>query len=167
MKRPDLGPRRAPPPRALLVLLLPAMLERLPDRALVETVLRAPDAVAVEPARVSYGALARLPAGVARSIARRQARRMRLPGTPAVVAAMDPLQVPLATALVDRHAGAELWYGATRPPAGAPSRAAQLDAAARERAAACFALPLSAPLWTRMESLGVESGRLGSERLSS
>ena len=48
------------------LLLLPAVLERLPEREAVEAVLRAPDAVAVEPPRVSYGALARLPSGGAR-----------------------------------------------------------------------------------------------------
>ena len=75
----------------LFVLLLPGMLERLPDREPIEALLRAPSAVAVEPARVSYGALA----------------------------------------------------------------------------VATLTLPVTARLWTRMESRGIESGRLGSERMSS
>jgi hypothetical protein len=155
------SPRREPPPVPLLVLLLPALLERMPDRSAVETLLAAPGALAVEPPRVSYRALARLPGG-GFSVARRQAHRMRLPGVPAVVAMMDPLQFPLAAALLAHHPGAELWYA---PPAD-PGDAA-LHAVASERAAARLELPLSAPLWARMESLGVESGRLGSERLRS
>jgi hypothetical protein len=150
----------------LFVLLLPGVLDRLPDREPIEALMRAPGAVAVEPARVSYGALARLPAASARSVARRQARRMRLPGIPAVVAALHPLQVPLALALIDRHRDAELWYGAPDGTAVTP-RELQLDAAARELSAATLTLPVTAPLWTRMESRGIESGRLGSERLSS
>jgi len=150
----------------LFVLLLPGMLERLPDREPIEALLRAPGAVAVEPARVSYGALARLPAASARSVARRQARRMQLPGIPAVVAALHPLQVPLALALMDRHRDAELWYGAPDGTAVTP-RELQLDAAARELAVATLTLPVTARLWTRMESRGIESGRLGSERMSS
>jgi hypothetical protein len=91
---------------------------------------------------------------------------MRLPGVPAVVAVLHPLQVPLATALLARNPGAELWYGAARDVAATP-REAELDAAARERAAVELTLPLTGSQWTRMESLGVESGRLGSERLAS
>jgi hypothetical protein len=160
--------RRAPLPSRgpLLVVLLPSPLERMPEREPLEALLQAPGAIAVEPAHVSYATLARLPAGSARSVARRQAKRMRLPGVPAVVAALHPLQVPLALALIDRHPDAELWYGAA-DGAAATSRELELDAAARERAAATLVLPVTAPLWTRMESRGIESGRLGSERLSS
>jgi hypothetical protein len=146
------------------VLLLPEMLDRLRARQHVDALLRAPDALAVEPARVSYGALARLPAGTARAVARRQALRMELPGVPAVVVILHPLQFPLAAALLAFNPGAELWYAPPeQPPEG--SRQAALHAAAAEHAAETIALPISAPLWTRMESLGVESGRLGSERL--
>jgi hypothetical protein len=161
-----LGPQRPPVPRSLLVMLLPGMLEALPQRELLEALLQAPDAVAVEPARVSYRAIARLPRRTAHHVARRQAKRMRLPGVPRVVAALDPLQVPLAAALMERHPAAELWYWADAD-ADPTSSAAELHALARGRAAARFELPLSAPLWTRMESLGIESGRLGSERLPS
>jgi hypothetical protein len=152
--------------RRLLLLLLPARLERLPEREAVEEVLQAPDAVAVEPPRVSYDALARLPMGGARSVARRQAWRMRLPGVPAVVIVLHPLQFPLGAALADRFPLLELWYA---PPEGGPAtpREADLHAAAAERALETVALPLSARLWTRAEGLGIESGRLGSERLQS
>jgi hypothetical protein len=122
--------------------------------------------VAVEPARVSYGAITRLPDATGGFIARRQAKRMRLPGVPAAVAAMDPQQVLLAAALLERNPLAELWYGAPDAAAGT-QRERELHEAAQERAAARFSLPLSEPLWTRMESLGIESGRLGSERLRS
>jgi hypothetical protein len=150
--------------RRLLLLLLPAMLERLPEREAVEEVLRAPDAVAVEPPRVSYDALARLPLGGARQLARRQAWRMRLPGVPAVVVVLHPLQFPLSSALADRFPLVELWYA---PPEEEPAtpREADLHAAAAERAVETVSLPLSARLWTRAEGLGIESGRLGSERV--
>jgi hypothetical protein len=159
------GPRATFEGPPLLVLLLPGVLERLPEREPLETLLRAPGAVAVEPARVSYGALTHLPASLANMVARRQARRMQLPGVPAVVAVLHPLQVPLAGALVRLHPAAELWYGAP-PGAVAGERAEALDAIARAGADAELALPLSGRLWTRMESLGIESGRLGSERLA-
>jgi hypothetical protein len=149
----------------LLVLLLPDVLERLPEREHLEALLRAPGAVAVEPARVSYGALAHLPEGLAGAVARRQARRMQLPGVPAAVAVLHPQQVPLAGALVRLHPAAEVWYRAA-PGVAAGEREQTLDAAARAGAAAELTLPLSGRLWTRMESLGIESGRLGSERLS-
>jgi len=161
MRRPPM-PSRGP----LLVVLLPSALERMRERAPLEALLQAPGAIAVEPAHVSYATLARLPAASARSVARRQTRRMKLPGVPAVIAVLHPLQVPLGLALLERHPDAELWYGAPDGTAATP-RELELDAAARERAAATLVLPVTGPLWTRMESLGIESGRLGSERLSS
>ncbi|MGI8781138.1 MAG: hypothetical protein ACR2L8_13405 [Solirubrobacteraceae bacterium] len=136
----------------LLVLLLPSALEAFGRREAAEALLKAPGALAVEPARVSYGTLGALPAAIARSIARRQAKRMKLPGTPRAVAVFDPLQLPLADALVQRHAEAELWCLAG-PIDGVGDAALTLDAAAD---------PL--PAWERMEDLGIASGRLGSER---
>jgi hypothetical protein len=147
--------RRAPaggPP--LLVLLLPSELERFELRERAEQLLAAPGAVAVEPARVSYGALALLPPGVAYFIAHRQARRMRLPGTPSAVAVFDPLQVPLAVALTQRHKGAEVWQLGPDPSEGVDS-ALVLDLGTA---------PDLLGLWRRIEALGIESGRLGSER---
>ncbi len=95
----------------LLVLLLPRPLESfiLGDQA--RDLLRAPGVVALEPPRVPYGALGRLPGSVAMAIAGRQAKRVELPGTPRAVAIFHPLQLPLAAALLGRHHDAELWYG--------------------------------------------------------
>jgi hypothetical protein len=130
----------------LLVLLLPARLEELPQRAQVEQLLAAPGAVAVEPPRV------RLSATLAAVVAHRQAKRMRLPGVPHAIAVFDPVQIPLAGALITRHPEAELWsLGGPEPQADFT-----LDVAA--------ATDLR-PAWQRMERLGIESGRLGSERL--
>jgi hypothetical protein len=87
-------------------------------------------------------------------IAHRQARRMRLPGTPRAVAAFDVLQVPLAVALTQRHPGAELWQLGTEPADG-PDSALVLDLGAASDLRG---------VWSRAEALGIESGRLGSER---
>ena len=143
--------RRPADDTPLLLLLLPERLEAFALRGPAEVLLAAPGAVAVEPARVSYGAIGGLPAAVAGAIARRQAKRMRLPGVPHAIAIFDPLQLALAGALIERHPGAELW---------------DLGRAYRD---ADFALDLAGspdlgPAWERMESLGVASGRLGSER---
>jgi hypothetical protein len=137
----------------LLVLLLPAALEAFAMRERAEALLKAPGALAVEPPRVSYGTLGGLPAAVAASVARRQAKRMKLPGTPRAVAVFDPLQLPLADALVLRHPEAELWC-----LAGAIDG---VDDAGLTLGADADLLPA----WERMEALGIESGRLGSERL--
>jgi hypothetical protein len=167
-------PRRSVPAsdRPLLVLLLPCALEEFALRERAEDLLAAPGALAVEPARVSYSALNGLPAVTARTIARRQARRMQLPGTPRAVAVFGPLQVRLATAIVDEHNAAELWYLPVESVESAPGpRERALEAAAIERAAltrtlepAADARTANLPLWERMEALGIESGRLGSER---
>ena len=148
--------RRADPAGPpLLVLLLPAPLERLASRERTEQLLAAPGAIAVEPARVSYRALGSLPAAVAFSVARRQAKRMKLPGLPAAIAVFDDLQIPLAIALAERHAEAELWQ---LGPAPEP----QLDSALVVDVGAA---PDLRGVWERAEGLGIESGRLGSERL--
>jgi len=99
------------PAAPIALLLLPRALERFILRDQAEDLLRAPGVIAVEPARVPYGALGRLPAGVADVVAATQARRMRLPGTPCAVVMFHPLQLPLARALVARFPGCELWYG--------------------------------------------------------
>ena len=87
----------------------------------------------------------------AAAVAPRQAKRMRLPGVPHALAVFDALQIPLAGALISRHPEAELWSLAGPDP--------QAD----------FTLDIATatdlrPAWERMERLGIESGRLGSER---
>jgi glycosyltransferase involved in cell wall biosynthesis len=66
--------------------------------------------IAIEPARVSYGAYLRLPMVVAEGLAMTQARRLDLPGTPRAIVIFHPLQYPLARALIAEHRDAELWY---------------------------------------------------------
>lgn len=92
------------------VLLLPRTLESFILRDQAEDLLSAPGMVAVEPARVSYGAYLRLPASVADGLAAAQARRMKLPGVPRVIVIFHPLQYPLARGLIAQHPDAELWY---------------------------------------------------------
>jgi hypothetical protein len=129
----------------LLVLLLPARLEALAVRERVEELLAAPGAVAVEPPRMP------LSLAVARVVARRQAKRMELPGVPHAIGVFGTLQVPLAAALIERHPEAEFWsLAGTQPEA---DFTLDLGAAPDLRVA-----------WERMERLGIESGRLGSER---
>jgi hypothetical protein len=156
--------RRGPvPDRALCVLLLPAKLEASQDRERVEDLMAAPGTVAVEPAAIGYGTTSRLPGLMRERIAAGQARRMALPGHPRAIVVFDPAQYPLARALLAEHPEAELWYGGTaegelHEAAGARAAlrfGAEPEAPARER---------NRPLYEGMERLGVESGRLGSER---
>jgi len=153
------------PDRELCVLLLPARLESSPVRERAEDLLGAPGAVAVEPAAVGYGATGRLPGLLRERITAGQARRMALPGRPRALVVFDAAQYPLARALLAEHAEAELWYGGAGP--GELHEAAAARAALRfgaEGAARASARELNRPLWERMEALGIESGRLGSER---
>lgn len=134
----------------LLVLLLPRPLERFHLEQPVRELLRAPGVVAVDPSRLP---LARMVPTVAARAAMGQAKRMKLPGTPAAVAILHPFQFFLAGALLARHPGAELWYG--RPE---DDLEAELDAAASERAALTLTpeeLLAVAPL--RMAELGIVS----------
>jgi hypothetical protein len=97
-----------PPP--ICVLLLPRELESFILRDQAEDLLNGPGVVAVEPARVPYGAYLRLPAAVADGLAATQARRLRLPGVPRAIVIFHPLQYPLARSLIAQHPDAELWY---------------------------------------------------------
>src|SRR3954447_1343960 len=99
---------REDPPIA--VLLLPRTLETFILRDQAEDLLSAPGVVAVEPARVSYGAYLRVPASVADGLAAAQARRLKLPGIPRAIVIFHPLQYPLARGLIAMHPDAELWY---------------------------------------------------------
>jgi hypothetical protein len=154
--------------RPLCVLLLPAPLEAFPLRERVEDLLTAPGVAAVDPPRLSYGAAARLGESFADGLTVVQARRLRLPGYPRALVVFDPLQYPLARALAGIHPDAELWYGPLHEPEDPRERT--LDDLARERAVLRLEHPeapahtANLPLWKRMEALGIESGRLGSER---
>jgi hypothetical protein len=129
----------------LLLLLLPARLETFAHREPVERLLAAPGVVAVEPPRVP------LSVALARVVARRQVKRMKLPGVPHAIRVFDPLQIPLAAALIERHPQAELWSLAG-------------DHAEADFRFDLVTAPDLRPAWERMEGLGIESGRLGSER---
>src|SRR3954447_20818955 len=107
MTVPERAGRELPP---IALLLLPRTLEQFILRDQAEDLLSAPGVVAIEPARISYGAYLRLPAGVGDGLAATQARRLKLPGLPRVVVIFHPLQYPLARALISQHPGAELWY---------------------------------------------------------
>jgi hypothetical protein len=145
---------KRPPDTPLLLLLLPVRLEEFHLREQAEQLLGAPGAIAVEPPRVSYGRLGGLPPALAYHVARRQAKRMKLPGTPRAIALFDVHQVPLAVALGQRYAGAEIWQLGDDPAEGLDSALVlDLGAAGDLR-----------PVWERAEALGIESGRLGSER---
>ncbi len=154
--------------RPLCLLLLPAPLEAFELRERAEDLLTAPGVAAVDPPRLSYTAAARLGEGFADGLSMVQARRMPLPGIPRALIVFDALQYPLARALTAIHPDAELWYGPTAVPAGGRERA--LHDLALERAVLHFrpadepAHTANLPLWERMEALGIESGRLGSER---
>ena len=152
------------PDRGLCVLLLPAKLEASPDRERVEDLMGAPGTVAVEPATIGYGATSQLPGLLRERISAGQARRMALPGHPRAIVVFDSAQYPLARALLAEHPEAELWYGGR-------ARSEDLHGAAGARAALRFGAEPEAParernrpLYERMDQLGVESGRLGSER---
>jgi hypothetical protein len=147
--------------RPLCLLLLPAPLERSAVRGRAEELLRAPGVAAVDPPRLSYTGAARLGESFADGLAAVQARRMRLPGFPRALVVFGPLQYPLARALAGVHPDAELWYGQAEVPGTGLAR--ELHALAVERAVLRFGTD-NRPLWERMEALGIESGRLGSER---
>lgn len=145
----------------LAVLLLPAKLEQSPQRERIEALLRSPGAIAVEPPAVGYGSR---PGLMRQRIAAGQARRMRLPGQPRAIVVFDERQYPLARALLAEHPEAELWYSGQS--GGDLHEAAQARAALRFEAEGDASVgERNRPLHERMESLGIESGRLGSERI--
>jgi hypothetical protein len=165
--------------RGLAVLLLPHPLEELGYRDRLDDLLTGPGVVAVDPARVSYRALSRLPEALHAGIAAGQSRRLNLPGTPRAVVLFGGMQYPLARSLISDHPEARLWLAepVEPPPPDASHRLAgrvgDLTTMAELRADARFPWPGDAtvparernrPLWERIEEVGVESGRLGSER---
>ena len=128
----------------LLVLLLPTNLEEFELRERAGDLLRAPGVIAVEPPPISWRRLGSLPDATLARIAKRQVKRMKLPGIPHAVAVFEPTQRALAEALAARYE-ADVWEieGPHEP--------------VRE---------VNRPLYERMEALGIESGRLGSERIA-
>jgi hypothetical protein len=162
----------------LCVLLLPHPLEALEHRERLDDLLTGPGVVAVDPARISYRALSRLPEALHAGVAAGQARRLGLPGPPRAVVLFDALQYPLARSLLSDHPDSELWLAdPVEVPADVSARLAgriaDLVGMAELRAELRFpwpgdpALPArerNVALWERMEALGVASGRLGSER---
>jgi len=160
-------------PDPLAVLLLP---ERLEDFALSEharDLLRAPQVIALEPPRVSWARLAKLPEIFAARTALRQAKRLKLPGSARVVIIYDPLQTMMALGMLARHKEAELWYvRASRGPGEVDPKLQQrideLDELARKRAALELTVDDLAPLppertwfeaneqlWDRLEELEI------------
>lgn len=160
-------------PDLLAVLVLPAPLEEFALAEHARDLLRAPRVIALEPPRVSWARLARLPAGLALRTAVRQARRLKLPGKVSVVILYDPLQALMALGLLARHPGAELWYVRASAPGAEPDprlerRSAELDELARSRAVLEISLGDLAPLppertwfeanellWDRLEELEI------------
>jgi hypothetical protein len=101
--------------RPICVLLLPVALERFILRDQAQDLLRAEGVVAVDPPRVRYGALARMPLGVGDVLAARQARRLartlrRHAGEPRVVVIFHAVQYQLGRAVLTEAPGCELWY---------------------------------------------------------
>src|ERR687887_613164 len=102
--------------RPLCLLLLPRELDRFILRDQAEDLLRAEQVVAVDPPRIPYGALARLPHGLAErmagTVAKRLVKALRRNGDrPRVVVIFHPVQVLLARAILERVPDCELWYG--------------------------------------------------------
>jgi hypothetical protein len=154
--------KRTAPEIPLAVVLLPSKLEESPQRERIEALLQSPGAVAVEPPAIGYGSR---PGLLRQTIAAGQAKRMSLPGQPRAIVVFDERQYPLARALLAEHPEAELWYSG--------ASGGDLHEAAEARAALRFdaeggdtpVREQNRPLHERMEALGIESGRLGSERL--
>src|SRR3954454_14656131 len=102
--------------RPLCLLLLPRPLEGFILRDQAEDLLRAEGVVAVDPPRVPYGAVARLPHVVgevlANGVAKRLVKALRRNGDrPKVIVIFHPVQVLLARAITQLVDDCELWYG--------------------------------------------------------
>jgi hypothetical protein len=98
------------PSTPIALLLLPRTLEHFILRDQATDLLRAPGVIALEPGRVPYGVLGRLPGLLGDFLAAGQVRRLKLPGRPAVAVVFHPLQLPTARAVQARYPGCEIWY---------------------------------------------------------
>lgn len=165
--------------RPLCVLLLPQPLEAIDARERIDDLLTGPSVVAVDPARISYHALSRLPEALHAGLAAGQARRLGLPGAPRAIVLFGGLQYPLARGLLAEYPDAQLWLAASAEdvPVAASARVrgrvGDLTGMAAMRADLRFPWPgpetepasaRNADLWARIERLGIASGRLGSQR---
>ena len=148
------------------LLLLPCALEQFELEEHARGLLRIPRVVALEPGRV------RTPSFIRDAASLRQAKRLKLPGTPRLVVLYHPIQYPLARALCARYQDVELWYVRPDPDSlrdeGGYSRQDQLDLdqLAVERATRPVALGAAevlaaqtASLRDRMSELGIISHR--------
>jgi hypothetical protein len=102
--------------RPLALLLLPRELDSFILRDQAEDLLRADGVVAVDPPRVPYGAMARLPHAIADTLAGGVAKRLikalrRNGDRPKAIVIFHPVQVLLARAILERVPDCELWYG--------------------------------------------------------
>jgi len=149
-------------PLCLLLLTRPLESFILHDQAV--DLLRAPGVVAVEPPRVPYGALLRLPGPLADRVAAVQARRLtrRLAphGRPKVVVMFHAVQYRLARALLADQPDGELWYSrwdryeeAYDASPRQRAQLAELHVRAAERSAYTFAVS------TELVRLEEEAGR--------
>jgi hypothetical protein len=119
----------------LALLLLPCELERFERAPHARELLQIPRVIALEASR------RRAPRWLRDSLPVRQARRLRLPGTPRMFVVYHPTQYPLARALCARYADGELWYARPDPTSLVAERTftleelRELDQLASERAA--------------------------------
>jgi hypothetical protein len=86
------------------LLLLPVQLEGFEFVEHARRLLEIPRVIALEPGRF------RTPGWLRDHAPVRQVRRLRFPGVPRLVVLYDPLQYPLARALLARYEQSELWY---------------------------------------------------------
>jgi hypothetical protein len=141
----------------IALLLLPVALEQFAHAEHARDLLRAPRVLALEPPRMSWKRIAKLPGSLALGVGVRQAKRLRLPGPVRVVVLYDAGQLPLAQGLQLRHEGAELWRAETVAEATVQASFAfdPDDAAGLGDEATADAFDRNAPLWDRLERLGV------------
>lgn len=145
----------APSEDPLALLLLPVPLERFAHAEHARDLLRAPRVLALEPPPISWSRLGRLPGTLALGVGVRQAKRLKLPGRVRVVVVYDALQLPLAQGLQLRFAHTELWRAQTVAEATVQATWAFDPADAAGAGAGACAFDRNAPLWERLERLGV------------